>query len=73
MEEDLDRVIEPIGATKLDFLILGVDMVRRIVGAVEVSLTNIEQVLCGHANYRAEQQAFANAVRRDIETLNQEE
>lgn len=72
-EELVGSFIEPAKARGIDFLILGVDFVRRSVGMVEEALSNLEQVLCSHANYRADQEAFADAVRLDIESLNQEE
>lgn len=72
-EHFVEVELAPVKATRLDFFIFGVDFTRRVVGAVEELLSNVEQALMMHANYLIEQRAFADAARRDIETLTQEE
>lgn len=72
-ELELGFAIEAAAVRKIDWLIIGVDFVRRLVSEVETGLSNVEQMLCSHANHTAEQQAFADAARLDIETLTQEE
>lgn len=68
VELDLSARIRPI-----DWLILGIDFVRRMTGEVESALGNVEQMLVTQANFDAEQKAFADQARLDIETLTQEE
>jgi hypothetical protein len=58
---------------KIDFLIVGVDLLRKTAGVAEEVLANVTQLLCMHANYQQDQQSFADSVRREIETLTQEE
>lgn len=60
-------------ARPIDWLIIGIDFARRLVGEVETAMANVEQMLVGHANYQAEQQAFADQVRLEIESLTQED
>lgn len=73
MDDDELTVIEPRPLRKIDWLIIGVDFVRSIVSEVENALSKAELVLCSHANHEAEQRDFADAIRRDIETLTQED
>lgn len=72
--EDLtEQFAEPVQVRKLDLFIIGVDFLRKSVGVIEESLANLEQMLCQHANWLAEKQAFADAARLEIESLTQEE
>ena len=60
-------------ARKIDWLILGVNFARRVTESVSELLINAETLLCGHANHQVDQAIFMDAVRRDIETINNEE
>lgn len=73
MDDDEDVLVFTSRARKIDWLIIAVDAARRFVGEVETVLANVEQMLVGQANYEAEQNAFADQARLDIETLTQEE
>lgn len=72
-DEPLEVELSSYPARKIDFLILGVDFLRRSIGMVEEAFSNVEQVLIAHANHTAEQKAFADAIRLDLETLHEEE
>ena len=60
-------------ARKIDWLILGVNLARRVTEAAAEALSNAEMLLCGHANHQVNQAIFMDEVRRDIETITNEE
>jgi hypothetical protein len=60
-------------ARKIDWLIVGVNLARRITESVSDALSNAEMLLCGHANHMVDKDIFMDEVRRDIETITNEE
>ena len=66
------NIAGPVKARKLDFLIVGVDLLRELAGAAEKALSNAEMLLCSHANYLTEQRQFADQARLEIESLTKE-
>ena len=60
-------------ARKIDWLIVGVNLAKRITESVADALSNAEMLLCGHANHQVDQDIFMDEVRRDIESITNEE
>lgn len=58
-----------VPARKIDWLIVGVNLAKRITESVADALSNAEMLLCGHANHQVDQAIFMDEVRRDIETI----
>lgn len=54
---------------KIDWLIVGVNLARRLTEAVGDALANTEMLLCHHANHQVEQAVFRDEARRQIETI----
>lgn len=75
-DDDFDEFevrCESAPARAIDFVIVGVDLVRHFVGATEGALTDVMSLLCSHANHMTDQRMFADEARAAIESLTQEE
>lgn len=68
-----EELAHPVKVRRLDLFILGIDFIRKSAGLIENSLTDLEQMLCQHANYLTQRDEFADQARLEIESLTKEE
>lgn len=71
--EEFEVRCESAPARPIDFAIVGVDLVRHCVSAVEEALTGVMSLMCSHANHMTDQRIFEDEARAAIESLTQQE
>ena len=70
---DDEGFIAPAEVRPIDIAIVGLDLCRNLLHAVETAVANTESLLMMHANHLAEKRAFADEARLSIETITNEE
>lgn len=70
-DESDSGVVSPLRLRWVDVAIIGVELTRRMLGALHDACVDLTTVLAGHANYDLMRKQFASQVAADLETLTQ--